>query len=171
MGVRDKYEAHHKVKITDEAVKAAVRLSDRYISDRFLPDKAIDLMDEAASKIRLKNFTAPKNVKTGKTGLTKGYGAAAIYEKHKIENRRSKKLLLSGTSLVMVAINIVMTFAFSDEPVAVFAHRHTDDTTAGPPHKLKTPTAAPRRQTRRTGSWPDKTSPPLRFAASGDTAR
>lgn len=65
--------------------------------------------------------TAPKNVKTGKTGLTKGYGAAAIYEKHKIENRRSKKLLLSGTSLVMVAINIVMTFAFSDEPVAVFA--------------------------------------------------
>ena len=62
-GVRDKYEAHHKVKITDEAIVAAVKLSDRYISDRFLPDKAIDLVDEAASKIRLKSFTVPKSVK------------------------------------------------------------------------------------------------------------
>ena len=65
--------------------------------------------------------SAPRNVKTGKTGLSKGRGASAIYEKHKIENRRSKKLLLSNTSLVMVAINIVMAFVFSDEPVAVFA--------------------------------------------------
>ena len=51
-GVRDKYEAHHKVKITDEALEVATKLSDRYISDRFLPDKAIDLVDEAASKIK-----------------------------------------------------------------------------------------------------------------------
>ena len=62
-GLRDRYEAHHKVQITDEALSAAVSLSDRYISDRFLPDKAIDLMDEAASRVRLRSFTAPPDVK------------------------------------------------------------------------------------------------------------
>jgi ATP-dependent Clp protease ATP-binding subunit ClpC len=61
-GIRDKYEAHHKVKITDEAITAAVKLSKRYIQDRFLPDKAIDLMDEAASKLRIKNLTAPPDL-------------------------------------------------------------------------------------------------------------
>ncbi len=58
-GLRDKYEAHHKVKITDEAIYAASELSDRYISDRFLPDKAIDLIDEACSRARIDNYTAP----------------------------------------------------------------------------------------------------------------
>ncbi|MDW7673780.1 MAG: ATP-dependent Clp protease ATP-binding subunit [Bacillota bacterium] len=62
-GLRDKYEAHHRVKITDEAVKAAVTLSDRYITDRFLPDKAIDLIDEAASKVRLDVHTAPPDLR------------------------------------------------------------------------------------------------------------
>ncbi len=62
-GLRDKYEAHHKVKITDEAIESAVSLSVRYIADRFLPDKAIDLIDEAASRVRLKAFTAPPNLK------------------------------------------------------------------------------------------------------------
>ena len=62
-GIRDKYEAHHCVKITDEAIDAAVKLSVRYIPDRFLPDKAIDLIDEAASRIRLKTLTAPPDVK------------------------------------------------------------------------------------------------------------
>ncbi|MBM7646750.1 ATP-dependent Clp protease ATP-binding subunit ClpC [Scopulibacillus daqui] len=62
-GLRDRYEAHHRVKITDESIDAAVRLSDRYISDRFLPDKAIDLIDEAASKVRLRSYTAPPNLK------------------------------------------------------------------------------------------------------------
>lgn len=62
-GIRDKYEAHHKVKITDEALKAAVDLSDRYLSDRFLPDKAIDLMDEAASRVRLSLYIAPPDLK------------------------------------------------------------------------------------------------------------
>ena len=62
-GLRDKYEAHHNVKITDEAIKAATDLSIRYINDRFLPDKAIDLIDEAASKIRLKTYTEPDNLK------------------------------------------------------------------------------------------------------------
>ena len=62
-GLRDKYEAHHKLKITDEAIEAAVSLSKRYITDRFLPDKAIDLVDEAASRIRISTFTSPTDVK------------------------------------------------------------------------------------------------------------
>jgi ATP-dependent Clp protease ATP-binding subunit ClpC len=62
-GLRDKYEAHHKVAITDDAIEAAAKLSHRYISDRFLPDKAIDLIDEAASRTRLKSSTAPKYLK------------------------------------------------------------------------------------------------------------
>ncbi len=62
-GIRDKYEAHHKVKITDKAIEAAVKLSIRYIPDRFLPDKAIDLIDEAASRIRIKTLTAPPDIK------------------------------------------------------------------------------------------------------------
>ncbi|MGB3914324.1 MAG: ATP-dependent Clp protease ATP-binding subunit [Dethiobacteria bacterium] len=62
-GLRDRYEAHHKVKITDEALEAAVKLADRYIADRFLPDKAIDLIDEAASRVRIRNYTAPPDLK------------------------------------------------------------------------------------------------------------
>ena len=61
-GLKDRYEAHHKVKITDEAIDAAVKLSSRYIADRYLPDKAIDLIDEAASRVRLRAFTAPDDV-------------------------------------------------------------------------------------------------------------
>ncbi len=62
-GLRDRYEAHHKVKITDEALEAAVKLGDRYISDRYLPDKAIDLIDEAASRVRIRNYTVPPDLK------------------------------------------------------------------------------------------------------------
>jgi len=62
-GIRDKYEAHHNVKITDEAIKASVNLSVRYINDRFLPDKAIDLIDEAASRVRMRAYTAPDSLK------------------------------------------------------------------------------------------------------------
>lgn len=62
-GLRDKYEAHHKLKISDEALEAAVNLSKRYINDRYLPDKAIDLVDEAASRIRISNFTSPPDIK------------------------------------------------------------------------------------------------------------
>ncbi len=62
-GIRDKYEAHHNVKITDEAIKASVNLSVRYITDRFLPDKAIDLIDEAASRVRMRIYTQPDNLK------------------------------------------------------------------------------------------------------------
>ena len=63
-GIRDKYEAHHNVKITNEAIESAVSLSTRYITDRFLPDKAIDLIDEAASQVRMKIFTEPEEIKT-----------------------------------------------------------------------------------------------------------
>lgn len=62
-GLRDKYEAHHQVRITDTALEAAVKLSSRYINDRYLPDKAIDLMDEAASKVRLSTYTSSPRIK------------------------------------------------------------------------------------------------------------
>lgn len=62
-GLRDKYEAHHRVKITDEALEAAVNLSDRYINDRFMPDKAIDLIDEGAAKVRIESLTTPPDLK------------------------------------------------------------------------------------------------------------
>lgn len=62
-GLRDRYEAHHRINISDEAIEAAVNMSDRYISDRFLPDKAIDLIDEASSKVRLRNYTTPPSLK------------------------------------------------------------------------------------------------------------
>lgn len=62
-GLRDKYEAHHNVKITDKAIEASVKLSSRYINDRFLPDKAVDLLDEASSKVRLSTYTAPSHIK------------------------------------------------------------------------------------------------------------
>ena len=62
-GLRDKYEAHHNVKISEGAIKAAVELSTRYINDRFLPDKAIDLMDEAASRVKMRTYTMPDSIK------------------------------------------------------------------------------------------------------------
>merc|ERR1712146_785329 len=62
-GLRDRYEAHHRINISDEALEAAAKLSNRYVSDRFLPDKAIDLIDEASSKVRLKSHTTPSNLK------------------------------------------------------------------------------------------------------------
>ncbi|MCY6957331.1 ATP-dependent Clp protease ATP-binding subunit [Clostridium brassicae] len=70
-GLRDKYEAHHGVKITDEAIDSAVNLSDRYITDRYLPDKAIDLIDEAGAKVRIHNLTAPPDVKNLEEELEK----------------------------------------------------------------------------------------------------
>ena len=86
-GLRDKYEAHHKVKITDEALVEAARLADRYISDRFLPDKAIDLLDEAASKLRIEATMLPPELREMelKLGDLTREGAAAVqaqdYEK------------------------------------------------------------------------------------------
>jgi len=70
-GLRDKYEAHHRVKITDAAIDAAVNLSDRYITDRYLPDKAIDLIDEAGARVRIQNLTAPPDLKSLEEELEK----------------------------------------------------------------------------------------------------
>ena len=70
-GLRDKYEAHHNVKITDEAIISATKLSTRYINDRFLPDKAIDLIDEAASRAKLKTYTEPNTIKKRETEIQK----------------------------------------------------------------------------------------------------
>ena len=70
-GIRDKYEAHHNIKITDEAINAAVELSSRYINDRFLPDKAIDLIDESASKIRLSSLEEPDSIKELENKISK----------------------------------------------------------------------------------------------------
>ena len=71
VGLREKYEMHHKVKITDEALEAAVNLSDRYINDRFMPDKAIDLIDEACSKVRIKNLATPPDLKKMEDAIDK----------------------------------------------------------------------------------------------------
>ncbi len=70
-GLRDRYEAHHKVKITDEALKAAAELSARYLTERFLPDKAIDLVDEAASKVRIARASMPESLKTMEADLAR----------------------------------------------------------------------------------------------------
>lgn len=70
-GLRDRYEAHHRVKITDSAIRAAVELSDRYITDRFLPDKAIDLIDEAASRVRLQTTITPPDLKNLEESLSR----------------------------------------------------------------------------------------------------
>ncbi len=99
-GIRDKYEAHHKVKITDEAIEAAVSLSKRYIQDRFLPDKAIDLMDEAASKIRIKNLTSPPDLKEKETEIAKiaaeKEGAVRAQEFEKAASLRDEEKKLSS---------------------------------------------------------------------------
>lgn len=83
-GLRDRYEAHHKATITDGAIKAAVDLSDRYISDRFLPDKAIDLMDEAASRVRLAAYVSPPDMRALEDKLT-----ALLKEKEEAVNNQN----------------------------------------------------------------------------------
>ncbi|HIU82549.1 MAG TPA: ATP-dependent Clp protease ATP-binding subunit [Candidatus Faecicola pullistercoris] len=104
-GLKDRYEAHHKVKITDAALVAAANLSDRYITDRFLPDKAIDLIDEAASRKRIFAFTAPQELKNAEQKLQslkyeteqavkdKDFAKAAEYQKEaeKLENEVKEK--------------------------------------------------------------------------------
>ncbi len=103
-GLKERYEAHHKVQISEEAIEAAVRLSSRYISDRYLPDKAIDLIDEAASRVRLRAFTAPdslqdmekelKEIEREKTAAVNSQEferAAALRDKQKEITERMEK--------------------------------------------------------------------------------
>ncbi|MBU2701577.1 ATP-dependent Clp protease ATP-binding subunit ClpC [Sporomusaceae bacterium BoRhaA] len=88
-GIRDKYEAFHRAKITDEAIEAAVKLSDRYISDRFLPDKAIDLMDEAASRVRIQSLSMPPDL--------------SLIEKKMARIRMEKEAAISGQEFEQAA--------------------------------------------------------------------
>lgn len=94
-GLRDRYEAHHKVKITDGALEAAVKLSSRYMTERFLPDKAIDLMDEAASKVRIALSSMPENLKAMETQLshllTEGRAAADAREYERAARLRDEE--------------------------------------------------------------------------------
>ena len=104
---------------------ALYRLAVRFINSDYYED-VLKSTENSFSAISARKEgkaaeSTPKNIKTGKTGLTKGTGASAIYEKHKIENRRSKKLIISNVSLVTIIFNLVFCFLFSDEPVAVFA--------------------------------------------------
>ncbi|MBE7020386.1 MAG: ATP-dependent Clp protease ATP-binding subunit [Ruminococcaceae bacterium] len=100
-GLRDKYEAHHKVEITDAAIESAVTLSSRYITDRFLPDKAIDLIDEASSKLRIKNMTAPEDFKELEAQIEKIKAekneAIASEEFEKAAKLRDEEAQLIGT--------------------------------------------------------------------------
>src|SRR5262249_55226036 len=96
-GLRDRYEAHHKVTISDEAIEAAVRLASRYINDRRLPDKAIDLLDEAAAKLRVALYSLPSDLKEMKdaisrltadeeaAGLAREYERAAEYKMQRLQ--------------------------------------------------------------------------------------
>ena len=99
-GLRDRYEAHHKVRFSDDALVAAVKLSDRYVTDRHLPDKAIDLMDEAAAKLRVALFSLPKDLKELKTELDRlqaeeeQAGVERDYER--AAQKKSERLRLEG---------------------------------------------------------------------------
>ena len=91
-GIKDKYEAHHKVRIKDEAIIAAVEMSQRYISDRFLPDKAIDLIDEASAKLRMEINSKPEELDVLDRKLMQlEIELQQFLEKKRIENQSSKK--------------------------------------------------------------------------------
>ncbi|MBQ7032124.1 MAG: ATP-dependent Clp protease ATP-binding subunit [Clostridia bacterium] len=125
-GIRDKYEAHHGVKITDSALEAAAKLSSRYITDRFLPDKAIDLMDEAASRTRLTTLTAPQELKDleAQLNVVKAEKDEAIknQEFEKAANLRDKEKelsdLLTAERENWQKSNAIRTDTVTDEEIA-----------------------------------------------------
>ena len=88
----DRYEAHHRINISDEAIEAAVKLSNRYVSDRFLPDKAIDLIDEASSKVRLKSHTTPNNLKE------------IEQEIEKVKNEKMPQYMLKSLKMLLICV-------------------------------------------------------------------
>jgi ATP-dependent Clp protease ATP-binding subunit ClpC len=93
MGLRSRYETHHKVKITDEAIDSAARLSDRYVSDRYLPDKAIDVIDETGSRIKLKKYTPPRELKELEVEIQRISREKNLYVKlHDLERASSIRL-------------------------------------------------------------------------------
>ncbi|MBP2655262.1 MAG: ATP-dependent Clp protease ATP-binding subunit [Firmicutes bacterium] len=144
-GLRDKYEAFHRAKITDEAIEAAVKLSQRYITDRFLPDKAIDLMDEASSRVRLQAFVAPPDLKEIEGTLTKirtekeGAISAQEYERaaslrdeelkvrEKLETRQKEWKQISNDSITVTEEDIAQVVAsWTGIPVKKLAEEETE---------------------------------------------
>ena len=91
-GLRDRYEAHHRINISDEALEAAAKLSDRYVSDRFLPDKTIDLIDEASSKVRLKSHTTPNNLKE------------IEQEIEKVKMKKTQQFMLKNSRMLLIYV-------------------------------------------------------------------
>ena len=89
-GLRDRYEAHHQVHFTDEALQAAVEMSDRYIQDRFLPDKAIDVIDEAGARMRIRNMTLPKELREVRSKKDKAIGAQDFETAAELRDKESK---------------------------------------------------------------------------------
>jgi ATP-dependent Clp protease ATP-binding subunit ClpC len=108
MGLRDRYEAHHKVRYADEALVAAARLADRYVTDRRLPDKAIDLMDEAAAKLRVALYSMPPDLKAMKTEIDKMQAEEEQAGLNVIMNappRRNRNACASKRNITRSAIN------------------------------------------------------------------
>lgn len=133
-GLRDKYEAHHRVKITDDAIEAAVNLSDRYITDRYLPDKAIDLIDEAGAKVRIQNLTAPPDMKKLEDELDKTTkekeDAIRIQDFEKAAKLRDKekdlKDKLDGLKMNWKTQNDVSTHIVSETQIAAVISKWTN---------------------------------------------
>ena len=100
-GLRDRYEQHHQVKISDQAIEAAAKLSHRYVSDRFLPDKAVDLIDEAAAKLRVAIFSMPPELKEMKAHLRELQAteetAAAMHDYESAAKASAERLALDAT--------------------------------------------------------------------------
>lgn len=133
-GLRDKYEAHHRAKITDEAIEAAVSLSDRYITDRYLPDKAIDLIDEAAAKVRIENLIAPPDLKNLESELEKvtkeKEDAIRVQDFEKAAKLRDKekdlKDKLEGLNNNWKTKKEVSTLTVSEEQIAAVVSKWTN---------------------------------------------
>src|ERR687889_752879 len=115
-GLRDRYEQHHKIQITDEALKAASELGDRYISDRFLPDKAIDLVDEAASKMRIKTMSSPPYYKEIDDELSEVRAQKEAAKLLKMEDELHNRVVGQNEAIKSVSRSIRRTFAGIKDP-------------------------------------------------------
>src|SRR5205085_8145549 len=142
-GIKDRYEAHHKLEITDEAIKAAAELAARYIPDRFLPDKAIDLIDEASSRVRLQKSTTPPSLKEALRGLeavqkekeaaitAQQYELAAELRDREVKLREKIEKLESGQAAEPAAEGAPVAEAPVDPAQPVEKPRVTEENIAG----------------------------------------
>ncbi|MFH1429527.1 MAG: AAA family ATPase [Candidatus Margulisiibacteriota bacterium] len=119
-GLSDKYEAHHRAQITDQAIKAAVMLSNRYIPDRFLPDKAIDLLDEAAAMVRLATVSPPKELHAARHDLLQAKKELDVAQKaQETEKEKSLKELVSNLEKMVAELEVEWNKARASEMVSV----------------------------------------------------